>query len=69
MARNRIQFQKGLSEAGFVALYGTEELCRAAVARWRWPHGFVCPKCGGASTASSARAGSTSAMPAGGRPR
>ena len=48
MARNRIQFQKGLSEAGFVTLYGTEELCRAAVARWRWPHGFVCPKCGGA---------------------
>jgi len=47
MARNRIQFQKGLSEAGFVALYGTEELCRGVVARWRWPHGFVCPKCGG----------------------
>jgi len=47
MARNRIQFQKGLSEAGFAALYGTEELCRAAVERWRWPEGFVCPKCGG----------------------
>ena len=47
MARNRIQFQKGLSEARFAALYGTEELCRAAVARWRWPDGFVCPKCGG----------------------
>jgi transposase-like protein len=47
MARNRIQFQKGLSEAGFVALYGNEDLCRAAVARWRWSDGFVCPKCGG----------------------
>ncbi|MBZ0210508.1 MAG: IS1595 family transposase [Hyphomicrobium sp.] len=47
MARNRIQFQKGLSEARFAGLYGTEELCRAAVARWRWPDGFVCPKCGG----------------------
>lgn len=46
MARNRIQFQKGLSEAGFVALYGTEDLCRAAVAEWRWPDGFVCPACG-----------------------
>jgi transposase-like protein len=47
MARNRIQLQKGLSEAGFLAVYGTEELCRAAVARWRWPDGFICPKCGG----------------------
>lgn len=47
MARNRIQFQKGLSEARFVALYGSEELCRTAIARWRWPDGFVCPKCGG----------------------
>ena len=48
MARNRIQFQKGLSEAGFVALYGREEQCRAALVRWRWPEGFGCPKCGGA---------------------
>jgi transposase-like protein len=47
MARNRIQFQKGLSEAGFVALYGTEDRCRAALALWRWPDGFVCPACGG----------------------
>jgi hypothetical protein len=35
MARNRVQFQKGLSEAAFDDLYGTEELCRAAVFRWR----------------------------------
>ena len=47
MARNRIQFQKGLSEAHFVTLYGNEERCREAVARWRWPDGFRCPKCGG----------------------
>lgn len=47
MARNRVQFQKGLSEAAFDELYGTEELCRAAVFRWRWPKGFVCPGCGG----------------------
>jgi len=47
MARNRIQFQKGLSEARFMALYGTEDLCRAAIAHWRWPDGFVCPACGG----------------------
>jgi transposase-like protein len=47
MARNRIQFQKGLSEAGFATLYGSEERCREALARWRWPDGFICPKCGG----------------------
>ena len=47
MARNRIQFQKGLSEAGFATLYGAEEGCREALARWRWPNGFICPKCGG----------------------
>ncbi len=47
MARNRVQFQKGLSEAGFVGLYGTEELCREALAHWRWPRGFACPKCSG----------------------
>lgn len=47
MARNRIQFQKGLSEAEFAILYGDEERCRALVIAWRWPEGFVCPKCGG----------------------
>lgn len=47
MARNRIQFQKGLSEARFATLYGTEERCREALARWRWPDGFICPRCGG----------------------
>ena len=47
MARNRIQFQKGLSEARFQALYGDEDKCRALVVAWRWPNGFVCPKCGG----------------------
>ena len=47
MARNRIQFQKGLSEARFQALYGDEEKCRALIVAWRWPNGFVCPKCGG----------------------
>jgi transposase-like protein len=47
MARNRIQFQKGLSEAGFEARYGDEQQCRALVVAWRWPDGFKCPKCGG----------------------
>src|ERR1700687_6420131 len=47
MARNTVQFQKGLSEGEFAVLYGTEDLCRAAVFGWRWPSGFVCPGCGG----------------------
>jgi transposase-like protein len=47
MARNRIQFQKGLSEALFLALYGNEEQCRSLVVAWRWQEGFRCPKCGG----------------------
>src|SRR3954464_8488410 len=47
MARNKVQFQKGLSEAQFAVLYGTEPQCREAVMRWRWPSGFLCPVCGG----------------------
>ena len=47
MARNSVQFQKGLSEAGFMQLYGTEERCRACLFAWRWPEGFVCPACDG----------------------
>ena len=47
MARNKVQFQKGLSEAQFDALYGTEALCHAALVDWRWPEGFECPDCEG----------------------
>jgi ribosomal protein L37AE/L43A len=47
MARNKVQFQKGLSEADFEAIYGTEEKCRALVIASRWPNGFECPACGG----------------------
>jgi transposase-like protein len=39
---------RGLSEAQFREAYGTEERCRAAVEKLRWPGGFVCPLCGGA---------------------
>ena len=47
MARNKVQFQQGLSEGRFDDLYGTEQRCRDAVFGWRWPGGFVCPVCGG----------------------
>jgi transposase-like protein/ribosomal protein L37AE/L43A len=46
MARNTVQFQKGLSLAQFNARYGSEEQCRQALIAIRWPDGFVCPGCG-----------------------
>ncbi len=47
MARNKVQFQKGLSEAAFREAYGSEERCHEALVNWRWPNGFECPDCGG----------------------
>lgn len=47
MARNGIQFQKGLSLREFQALYGNEAQCEAALEKARWPDGFRCPRCGG----------------------
>ncbi|QPN70743.1 transposase [Synechococcus sp. CBW1108] len=47
MARNVIQFQKGLSLPDFQRLYGTEEQCEAALEKARWPGGFRCPRCNG----------------------
>jgi len=49
MARNAIQFQKGLSVPEFQKLYGMETQCEDALAQMRWPHGFRCPRCEGAS--------------------
>lgn len=46
MARNAIQLQKGLSLCELNESYGTEEKCAAAIFKWRWPDGFVCPACG-----------------------
>ena len=46
MARNAIQMQKGLSLTELNQQFGTEEQCRVAVFKWRWPGGFVCPACG-----------------------
>ena len=47
MGRNRVQFQKGLSEVEFARLYGTEAQCRALLSTSRWPSGFICTACGG----------------------
>jgi transposase-like protein len=47
MARNGIQFQKGLSLPEFQKLYGTEEQCELALEKARWPNGFRCPLCRG----------------------
>jgi transposase-like protein len=47
MARNKVQFQKGLSEAAFNQTYGSEEQCHEALVKGRWPNGFECPDCGG----------------------
>jgi ribosomal protein L37AE/L43A len=45
MARNWVQFQRGLSLVEVNARYGTEEQCHAALVAMRWTDGFVCPKC------------------------
>ena len=47
MARNQVQFQKGLGMAEFTARYGTEDQCHEALVKMRWPDGFVCPNCSG----------------------
>ncbi len=43
MSRNAVQL--GLSLGWFREL--SEEKCRAVVFGWRWPKGFVCPRCAG----------------------
>jgi len=48
MAQNNFQYQRGLSMLEFFDGYGTPERCEAAVKAWRWPEGFVCPRCEGA---------------------
>ena len=47
MAANAVQLQAGLSMLEFFDRYGTQEKCEAALCQSRWPHGFVCPACGG----------------------
>jgi ribosomal protein L37AE/L43A len=47
MAINPIQMQAGLSLTEFLADYGTEAQCEAALRQARWPNGYRCPKCDG----------------------
>ena len=47
MKMNRFQFQPGMSLNQFLAKYGEEQQCEAAVESARWPSGFQCPVCGG----------------------
>jgi ribosomal protein L37AE/L43A len=49
MARDKVQFQRGLSDVEFERLYGTEDKCREVLFSWRWPAGFECPACGGSA--------------------
>lgn len=46
MAKNKVQFQKGLSLGDFLSMYGTEQQCYEALFRLRWPQGYECPRCG-----------------------
>jgi transposase-like protein len=46
MKKNKVQFQEGLSLVNFLAHYGTEQQCRDAVFKLKWPNGFRCPQCG-----------------------
>ena len=36
----------GMSLVEFQSKYGTEEACAKALFKYKWPEGFVCPKCG-----------------------
>lgn len=56
MAMNRVQFQPGLSMAEFMDRFGTEDKCEDALASWRWPSGFACPRCRGTARTSFRRA-------------
>lgn len=37
MVRDKVQFQRGLSDVEFERLYGAEEECCEALFSWRWP--------------------------------
>ncbi len=45
MAKNHVQFQKGISIHQFMKMYGTEEQCQKRLFEMRWPTGYRCPNC------------------------
>ena len=45
MAQNTVQYQRGLSLPEFFDEYGSQEGCEDLVRAWRWPQGFICPRC------------------------
>ena len=45
MPMNKVQFQHGLPMLEFFDTYGTQQQCEEVVRAWRWPQGFVCPRC------------------------
>ena len=47
MSRTVDEYPRTLAE--FEARFATDEACRAYLVRLRWPNGFRCPRCGGAS--------------------
>jgi len=47
MAQNAVQYQRGFPMMEFLDLYGSQTRCEEAVRSWRWPDGFVCPRCEG----------------------
>ena len=57
MAMNRVQFQRGLSMAEFMHLYGNDAQCESALIAARWPQGFACPICAAPASCSFRRQG------------
>src|SRR4051794_25611578 len=47
MAQNNVQYQQGFSLPESFEQYGSAQQCEALVRAWRWPEGFVCPRCEG----------------------
>lgn len=47
MPQNKVQYQPGLSMPEFFDSFSSLEQCEELVRRWRWPDGFVCPRCKG----------------------
>lgn len=45
MAHSRVQYQKWLSMPEFFERFGSVQQCEERIRAWRWPSGFICPRC------------------------